>query len=178
MIILETWRDRIVASLIMASTWAGWNVPTLGGNNPVNRLNGDALSTYPRDEAWNFHLSLQKDRMSRGGKSCLVKLLSFPRGTTWVGLCCEVEEEGKIRTFGQAYNRGWMAERSYNLEPGRKKDLLGYIGELPPSDPPPPLNKLLIISHFDGKHWMTHIYNINIISPKIRSLLTLLKYKI
>ncbi len=134
----------------------------------------DPFRTYQHSSAWDDHIRWQKDG---SGRLAMLKVSTFPSGRPSKAARCDVDSFGHAASWIDIPGWPFQRIRLWHLQGPQVQDVRRSLLALPPSDSPPPLRQLLVLSFDDGGAWRTRIYDRSRLAPTVGHLLKTIAYR-
>ena len=118
------------------------------------------LARYPQSPALAATRDAYAEAAAGRGRDNVLMTTWFPGAGAEVGEWSTVDPRGKVSIYRFVHNVGFQDSRSTSLVQSQIPELASLLATLPPSAPPPTLDRLLIVGFPDaGGSWITRLYD-------------------
>jgi hypothetical protein len=126
------------------------------------------VRSYPKSEALSHFARLHRYRVP--ASQPLVTMSAFRHGGPGVANRCEVDPDGTVYTVRDCYNWAFQCQHYWQMPAHMVEDISAALAELPEEDGTPPLDRLLLVSHRQGRRWVTRVYDRAKPPPAVRRI--------
>lgn len=127
------------------------------------------FSNYPKTESFRAYFSIHSIKPENRHNANLLVISAFRRGSS-SALEYFISQSGEVVDQRHVFNWAIQARRQRQLSAENLASLRATLRELPAGSPPPPLERLVIVSFRDGANWVTRLYDSTNLSKPMRKV--------